>query len=219
MHNYSYSSFINGSFNGIKIHTISSNLGYFIIGKDTTTSKIIIWKFLFNSSPNTECKRMLTIDQAAKGQLILSDSELFVLGYYPTFPYPLLMYKYTFGNTSLDWANQMTCSGSGWLWSNSASLLFNNQILTFFSYGSTLFVYFVAVSASSGTVMSSRYRSSTSWSNVYGISQSGKYVVATVYWTPSQYLVILNTDTFQFTSKQFSGSYLYQVAVEPTTAR
>ena len=74
-------------------------------------------------------------------------------------------------------------------------------------------------SASSGSVIGSKYKSSITVSSVYGSALYGKYVVATIYATSSNYILIYNTELSSFSIKLYSVNTLYSWDFETSTGR
>ena len=154
------------------------------------------------------------------GHLMLSSTQFFLIGIGP-FPNPLNMYKLTFSSTFVDWANKIVCSPSGWGSYVSESIMSQDglTIYSFFLFGlvSQSYLYYAALSVSTGSVIGNRYKSSVSVQFVWGWAFNGDYFVATTA-NPSS-LIIYNTYTSTFLIKSFSGSLLYGWAVEPTSGR
>ena len=73
-------------------------------------------------------------------------------------------------------------------------------------------IYFSWFQTSNGAIVDNRYKSTTSWSNVYGSVLTGDNIVATLQCSPT-YLLIYNITSDSFTFKSFSY-YLYDVAIE-----
>ena len=141
-----------------------------------------------------------------------------MLGYHPSSPYQLHLYKHTFGNTSPDWSLTLSWPSGIWNTISSESLLISSSIYTLFPYGSssTKYVYMAVISVSDGTV-SNRYKSSISCTNafVYGSEANGDYIVASVYWS-SDYLLMFNRATNLFDIKSFSTGVLYGIGLDTT---
>ena len=97
-----YSSSINGISFGIKVHVISDNSGYYIIGLSINP---IIWKYIF-SSGSSQCQTVSLITTFAYAQLMLSDSQFFFIGVEGGALPPLHLVKITFGGSSTNWANR-----------------------------------------------------------------------------------------------------------------
>ena len=129
--------------------------------------------------------------------LILSNTQLLLLGYdYSSFS-NLHIYKLKISSTLVEWANKIVCSSLNWNSSLSESLLSkdgSNIYLFFFNYCQHL--YFTILSVSSGNVVSNRYRSSFSDYTVHSISQTGEYVVATS--DSNNYLLIYSISSASF---------------------
>ena len=114
----------------------------------------------------------------------------------------------------------MSCILGSWVAYLSESLLSTDgsKIFSFFTYGNTYYMYFVTFSKVDGTVIGSRYKSSTPITGIYGSAQKGDLIVLTVYVSSTYYLVILNTTSNVFTMKNFSGAGLFGAAVQPYDA-
>ena len=114
----------------------------------------------------------------------------------------------------------MSCTSTYWDVQLSESLLSTDgtKIFSFFTYGSTYYMYFATFNKADGAVIGSRYKSSTPFDGIYGSAQKGDLVVLTVYYSCIYYLAMLDTTSSVFTMKQFSGSGLFGVAVQPNDA-
>ena len=109
------------------------------------------------------------MELTAYGQLKIDDNQLFLIGNEPSSAYTLHYYKITFGDVSVDWANKISWTGGSWSASNSESLLSsdNSLIYTFATFGSTQYLYFITFSTSTGNVVGSRYKSSSTWTGAW----------------------------------------------------
>ena len=113
---------------------------------------------------------------------MISNSQFFVLSVTPASPYNLQMYKITFSSISVDWANQILCDSGAWVSDLSESMLSSDGsiIYSFFLFGtssSTKYLYFCGLSVSSGSVATSRSKSSAIISYLYGLTLNGDYIV------------------------------------------
>ena len=111
---------------------------------------------------------------------MITNSQFFVVGVTPASPYNLLMYKITFSLTSVNWANQILCASGTWdATSNSESVLSSDgsTIYMFLTFGATKYFYFAGMSVSSGSVTTTRYKSSVSVSFVWRSALNGDYIV------------------------------------------
>ena len=169
---------------------------------------------MFSSPSSSGCQQISNFYQYAWGQLKISDSSMFMLGVDPSSPYQLHLYKHTFGGTSPDLSLKLSWPSGTWTITNSESHLISSAIYTFFPYGSPRYVYMAVISLLDGTV-SNRYKSSISWTDVYGSAVSGDYIAASVRWT-SDYLLMFNRATSLFDVKLFSGIYLYGIGLDTT---
>ena len=189
--------------------------GYFVIGKNSSDIAKIC-KYTFSLS-NAQCQTITNINYGL-GHLMISNSQFFVLGAAPSSPYNLQMYKITFSITSVNWANQITCTGT-WFAYNSESVLNSDgsTIYSFFLFGATRYLYFVGLSVSDGSVTTTRYKSSTNVFYAWGSALNGDYLVATTE-SPTS-LVIYSISSSTFTIKSFSSGILYGWGVEPSSGR
>ena len=159
--------------------------------------------------------RFLIFLNYAYGLLKILDSSMFMLGVDPSSPYQLHLYKHTFGSISPNWCLKLLWPSGTWTIYYSESLLISSTIYTFFPYGSSIhYLYMAAISLSDGTV-SNRYKSSTSWTNVWGSGVNGDYIAASVVCS-SDHLLIFNRATNLFDIKSFSGTYLYGIGLDIT---
>ena len=172
---------------------------------------------MFSSPSTSQCQQISNFYQYAYGQLKISDFSMFMLGVDPSSPYQLHLYKHTFGNTSPDWSLKLSWPSGTWTTDLSESLLISSTIYTFFPYGSTKYVYMAVISLSDGTV-SNRYKSTigSTQVNVDGSGVNADYIVASIAWSSSFYLLMFNRATNLFDVKLFSGTYLYGIGLDTT---
>ena len=170
---------------------------------------------MFSSPSSSACQQISNFAQYAFGQLKISDSSMFMLGYNPFSPNQLYLYKHTFGGTSPDWSLQLSWPSGVWSVYESESQLISSSIYTLFPYGSTKYAYMAVISVSDGTV-GNRYKSSISCTNIYGSGVNGDYIVASVRWSSTYYFLIFNRATNLFDIKTFSGDALYEIGLEST---
>ena len=156
---------------------------------------------MFSSPLSSQCQTINSFAGNAFGQLKISDTTFFMNGKDPI-NYNLHMYKFTFSNTSPDWANKLVCPSGSWFISLSEAVLKSSKIYDFFTFGNpTQYLYLAVISSVSGTV-SARYKSSISWPVAYGIAVNGDYIVTTAW---NNYLIIYDTAAASFDIKLFSG--------------
>ena len=196
-----YRAGINGNSFEIKTYPLNDGSGYFVIGTDNTNYATIC-KYTFLTS-NAEWQLIPRI-YYGYGHLMISNNIIFLLGIFlPN--HDLHMYKITFSSTSPDWANQLVCnSGNNWSSYYSESLLSQDKstIYSFFVFGLSRYLYFVAMSVSDGSVSTNRYKSNNNdISYVYGSALYEDYIIATTN-TPN-YLVIHNIYSNSFIIKSF----------------
>ena len=126
---------------------------------------------------------------------MLSDTEFFILWIGTTTPAPLNLHKLTFGRSSTDWTNKMSWQTMDWALHLSESLRSKDKskIYSFFISGVSQNLYFITLSSSSGEVLGSRYRSSSTLQNVYGSALNGDYILITFKDSSVSYLIMFNT--------------------------
>ena len=106
---------------------------------------------------------------------MVTDTQFFVLGVASD---SLHMYMITFLSTAVDWANKIVYLGS-WSASYSESILSSDSslIYSYFTFGSNRYLYFAGMSVLNGSVATTRYKSNTSVSNLWGASLNGDYII------------------------------------------
>ena len=169
--------------------------------------------YLFASPGSPQCQQISSFLQNSYGQLKLSDTSLFLIGadYTTT---NLHLYRITFSVTTVNWATKMVCPTSAWAATYSESLLATDttKFYTFFVYGNPKYLYFMTISSADGSVVSSRYKSSTTCSQVYGTALNGGYVLATA----CDNLLIMDTTSYTFTTKSSGTVSSFQCGAEST---
>ena len=196
---------------------MSDNSGYYYAAKDGS-NYVTICKYLFSSSTSASCQQLTNFSQRAYGQLKLSDTQFFTYAHDPS-TYDLHFYKFTFANTSPDWSMKILCTSNPCSSKSGISHLSSDSstIYSAFIYGSTTgsayYVYYTTFSASSGSVLSTRYKSNVTCTDFSGSAKSGDYIVAGLDCS-SMYLVIINIASTSFTFKAFSGSYLVAAGID-----
>ena len=127
-----------------------------------------------------------------------------------------------FGASTSDWAFQMGCGSSTCYQYDSEVLLSPGKttIFTLFIYGSTTYAYYAAFKSADGSVVGSRYKSNIAWNYVYGSTLVGDTIAATLTCSPTQMFICLyNKTASSFEFKQFSGTSLYGMTLEPSSGR
>ena len=195
---------------------ISDNSGYYVIQKYSPDSNPHVLKYTF-SSPTNQHYRLNNQFIYSYGTLMISDTELFWISKANSSPFNAAFVKLTFANPSADWAKQISCSSS-WGVGYSVSLLSDNKsrLYTLVSYSQTTTnMYFTVFNTSDGTVLGNKYKSNPNWypSGGFGAVLSGDNVVATFQCT-SWYLLVYSILTDSFTFKLFSGSNMYEWALD-----
>ena len=197
----------------IKIFPLSDNSGYSFIGPDLSNFAGIC-KYNFSSS-SAECQ-MISAVNYGYGNLMITDNTYFMIGWSSSDDI-LRIYKFTFGNTVVDWSSNINTSTT-WLAKESESLLSEDRstIYLFFilKNNSGFHAYFSSLSVSSG-IAGTRYISSEIFSTINGSMLNGDYIVVTI----DTWVVIYTISTSSFKFKQFSGNGLFNIAIEPSSGR
>ena len=81
----------------------------------------------------------------------------------------------------------------------------SSTIYSFYPFGVTRYLYYTAFSASTGNVIGTRYKSSSGISNVYGLAQSGDYLIAAT--QSVSLLVLYKISTSEFTIKSSTVTF------------
>ena len=213
-----YSSGIYGQNDDIKTWLLTDLSGYFVIGRDSSLiAKICKYTFSLSSA---QCQTITNI-KFGFSHLMISNSQLFVLGITPASSKNLQMFKITFLSTLVDWADQIACTSGTWSASNSDSVLSSDgsTIYSFFLFGSSNYLYFCGLSVSSGSVTTTRYKSSATVSYVQGSASNRDYIIATTYSSLSTSLVMYSISSPAFIIKSFSNNNLFGWGVEPSSGR
>ena len=147
---------------------------------------------------------------------MLDNSHLVVSGIDLTTPYNLHYYKVTFGTQAVNWASKMLWGSTLWTVGLSEILVdsTNTYLYNFSIFGSSAYLHFVILSASSGALVGSHYISNTTWSDVYSSAQYGSYKIANAYCSGYK-VVIFNSSINEFSISDFSG-ILYGAAYDIT---
>ena len=160
-----YSPFTIGSTSDTKVNLLSDNTGYYVIGAGSGNTAAMC-KYLFSSPTTSQCQTVYNIYQNAFGLLMLSNTDFYLYGSDNNSPYTMYLYRFTFGSTSVSWANIILCSSGSWLSDRGFSYLSSDstQIYSFFFYGNTRYFYMATFLANDGSVSGSRYKSNEAWS-------------------------------------------------------
>ena len=136
-----------------------------------------IQSYIFSSA---SCQwQSITNIKIGFGHLMISDTQLFILGAGPSTPYDLYMYKLTFSKTFVDWADKLACASGTWTSSFSESILSADglSIYSFINFGSSRYLYFVSLSVSTGSVVGTRCKSNMTIGYVWGSALNGDYLI------------------------------------------
>ena len=203
----------------INIYAIPGNLGYYFIGDLTRYSTIC--KYLQGQS-SSKCQTIYSISSSGFSSIILSSNQFYVSGELYSDNKKLILAKITYGSSSFDWGVSIQ-SSSG----KNASSAFQGVVLSsdksklyiVFPFGSFTYtdasglnvdqiVYFITLSASTGSSIGTSYKLSSGASMTYGAVLAGDYLVSPFYSYSSKLLsffIIYNTATSVFSFKYFNG--------------
>ena len=135
----------------------------------------------------------------------------------------LLFIKVTFDNSITNWNSRTVCASGPWLLHSSQSLANSDKskIYSLFTYGpsGSLYLYFVTFDATSGNILGSRYISSGTWTDMLGSAINGNYIAATPYWLSYSHLLLIDTVSFSFTIRKYTGTKLFGVGIENISKR
>ena len=151
---------------------------------------------------------------------MISNTELFWITRINS-SYNAVFVKFIFSNSNADWAKKMSCSSNCDMWYSSSLLSTDkSRIYNLFVYRQSSIdnIYFNSFQTLSGAIVGNMYKSTISCSLVYGSVLNGDNIFATLACS-SLYLIIYNITSSLFTFKSFSGTNLYDVAIESGSNR
>ena len=108
---------------------------------------------------------------------MLSNTQFFLLGNENSYSNILHMYKIKFSLTSVEWANKLTYSSYYGSQKAESLLSKNGSNIYLFFIGNYYYLYFATLSVSTGSVVSTRYRSNTSANYLYGSALNNDYII------------------------------------------
>ena len=214
------------------MYAIPDNSGYYIIGAPGSSYSQIC-RYLHGQS-SIQCQTITSISSLIFSSLRLSSDRFYISGWaYDKGSYYTMM-DVTFGSSQINWgASMKSVSNKSFTpWFNGATLSSDKSkiyvIIPFgkvsytsnnsnSTYAFDLNLYFVTLSATTGSVIGSVYKTDNGGYFVYGAAMSGDYVVSPFYSYSSSFssfLMFFNTATSSFTFKLFSG-FLYFPVYHP----
>ena len=111
---------------------------------------------------------------------MLNDTSFICASTFTGFGGNVRVYKITFGVTSVNWGNELACTGGTWNISNSEWITDSTKtyIYCLLSIGFNMRIQYVKFSLDNGTVLGDRYQSSIYSPNIYvfQLSMSGNYI-------------------------------------------
>ena len=202
------------------MHALPDNSGYYIIQHYPTDTTLHVLNYSHSSSIYKHYK-FDSMSYYSVGSLMISDIELFWITRLNASPQNAVFIKFTFQNTSADWAKKMGCSSSGWNIVNSESVMSSDKlkIFSFLTYSDSLWnVYFTTFKTSDGSILGTTYKTTVSWSSVSGSVVNGDNVIAILYCN-KYCLTIYNIPSDLFTFKSFSSGSLNGLGLESGSGR
>ena len=165
------------------------------------------------------CLKFPSIKSYSHGNLMLADSQLFLMGKDDSIVTRLHLFKITFTTSSYDWTNKITCSLDCSLYLSESILSSDySKIYSMFPLENPAYLYFITLNATSGSIIGSRYRSSIPWSSWLNSAHSSNMLLFTALCS-SFNLLIYDTNLLEFTMKQINNISVYGIAIEMTTGR
>ena len=154
------------------------------------------------------------------GPSLLNDSQLFLFSVNPSSPYNMNFYKVTFGNTAVDFASKMACTGGVWSTSYSDSIVSVDglKIYCTFAYGSTSYLYFITFNSADLSVTDTRYKSTSNWGGTWTAALSSNYL-GFLGGCSGQTIFLFNLNTNEYTAYKANFSTIYGVTNDPSTDR
>ena len=201
----------------MKLHILSDNSGYYFYASSSKQ----IWKYLFTSPQNALCQLIPNI-YFKDIDLKISDTSFFIIGQGDNGS--MQMTKITFGNTSPDWANYLSCPKRNWKYYAAETVHVSTYIYSFFLYGlpyNQWYLYLTSMSSIDGLVSTLRYKSNSYiydlfWSEASGsnIILVGKQIKNNV-----QYILIYSTETEIFTIRNIYYGTIDWLTIDSGTGR
>ena len=136
-----------------------------------------MYSFIYSSA---NCQTITNINKGY-GFSMLSSTQFFILGAEVVVGH-LHMYNVNISSTFVTWGNKISCSSSPWFADYSESVLSSDglSIYSLFIYGAIKHLYFACMSASTGKVAATRFRSSVPVSYVYGSALNKDYLIKSI---------------------------------------
>ena len=203
---------------------MSDNSGYFIVALNIATARVNIWKYLFASSGTMPWQIASNMGSNVNNQIKISDTQLFFLSLEPTSPYNLQMYKVTYGNTAVDWANRIMCPSTSWNsdWGETLMSSDNSIIYSVFLFGDTsnMYSHFVSINSNNGIITGTRYISSVGCIFIDGASLFSNYLTISMRCPSDSEIIVVDLSTNIFNYRQFSaGEFLLNTVKDPSYLR
>ena len=155
------------------------------------------------------------------GQAVINDNQLFLLGITAT--NTLRMMKITFGNTSIDWGNKISCPLNSCTLSLSFVVLSKDksQAYWFPVYGgSPKYSQFITLNLSDGSVSGQRYISNQETSYILSSRVIDNYLATLIQLSSGTIISIFNFSTELFYNTQIKTGYtMKDINKEPINGR
>ena len=200
---------------------LSDNSGYYIIMRYSDAYPRAM-KYLFSTPTSNQNYKLVGMISSVVGTLKITDTEFFWISFIADSFIHAVFVKFTFASTSADWTKKMVSSSNGGILDHSESLLSadKSKIYSLLSYSSSSSnIYLTIFKTSDGTILGNRYQSNSNWYYVYGFILNGDNIISTILRYSQYYLMIYSIALDSFTYILFSGSSLYDLAVESGSGR
>ena len=220
--NYYFSNSLDASNYYMKVFIIDDNSGYYFIAVNQGSVTANLCKFLYSNPSTTECYVLSFFTSQVMGQTRISDDQFFLIGTGSSPSPNLHMLRVTFGSTSPNWDDKISCPNTSWQFVGAEAYFESstNYIYSVFIYGSgTSYLQLVILSSTDGSVQGSRFISNISCSIIYGKSTIVNNLFCfSAIWTNSL-IILFDTKSFSFTIKQFAGNFIGGCAKDNISGR
>ena len=202
---------------------MSDGSGFYIASKASADGYANLWRYLNSAPSSTDCQKINTMYSDVHGQLLITDTTVFLMATENSALLNLHMYKITFSSTTAVWANKINCPTTNWMIGQSEMVISSDasKIYNFVNYGvnGALYGLFFSLSITDGSVIGNRYITSDTWGSIYGQVIVGNYLAAVATWNGDKlFLFNIITEVFVITVVQAVQTN-YQVIQEPAYSR
>ena len=185
---------------------------------------IIKLQYLFGSPSTMPWQIASNMGTNSNNQMKINDSQLFFLSLEPASPFHLQMYKVTYGNTAVDWAQKITWKTSSWKgdWGETLMSSDSSKMYTIFLFGdtSTMYTHFVSLNSSNGNTIGTRYISNGGWAFIDGATLISNSLIITMRCPTDSEMIVVDLNSNSFTYRKFStGDFILGLVKDPNYSR